>query len=126
MANPNIVNVSSIYGKTDFRNGINDGNGSHTHSLVTNPSNSGKILKINSLIVCARADRQVFVALYSSGATATLQAHICHGTFVANNTTFVLISKSAMMYLPEDRSIKIGQTNGNGNLEFLCSYEEIS
>tara|TARA_B100001057_G_scaffold403520_1_gene415865 strand:+ start:83 stop:460 length:378 start_codon:yes stop_codon:yes gene_type:complete len=125
MANPNIVNVSSIYGKTEYLHNLSDGGGSHTHTLVNNLSNSGKILKINTLMVCAVGSRQVFVAVYN-GTGTTLQSRIIHGTSVERGSSLVLISKSAMMYLPEDKSIKIGQTNGNNSLEFICSYEEIS
>lgn len=57
MANPNIVNVSSIYGNSAFlRKGVatSDTVPSSevgTHNILANPSSSGKIFKLNSLLI---------------------------------------------------------------------------
>lgn len=57
MANPNIANLSSIYGKTSFlKKGIATNNAVPssevgTHNLLANASSSGKIFKLNSLFV---------------------------------------------------------------------------
>ena len=47
MANPNIVSVASIYGKTVYDTDV----ATSAASLVSNAASSGKILKINSLII---------------------------------------------------------------------------
>ena len=48
MAAPNIVNVASITGVTTFKAGI--GTETQIFTLVNNPSSSGKVIKVNSVV----------------------------------------------------------------------------
>ena len=50
MANPNIVNVSAIYGKTSSFLISSTANPFAT-ALINNPASSGKVYKINSIVV---------------------------------------------------------------------------
>lgn len=124
MANPNIVNVTSIYGKSAV---VNLTTTSAT-AVVSNPVSSGKVFKINSLVV-SNVDgtnaADITVSYYSEddiGGTAT---QIVSTVSVPADASLVVIDKNTSIYLEEDRSI--GATAGAANdLKVVVSYEEIS
>jgi hypothetical protein len=124
MANPNIVNVTAIYGKTAVTNLTT----TNATLVVENVAGSNKVFKINSLIVSnvdGSTAADVTVSLYSEdniGGTAT---QIVSTVSVPADASLVVISKDTSIYLEEDRSI--GATAGTANdLKVVCSYEEIS
>ena len=124
MANPNIVNVTDIRGKTAVTNLTS----TNATLVVENVAGSNKVFKINSLIV-SNVDgtnaADVTVSLYSEdniGGTAT---QIVSTVSVPADASLVVISKDTSIYLEEDKSI--GATAGAANdLKVVCSYEEIS
>jgi hypothetical protein len=124
MANPNIVNVTAIYGKTAVTNLTT----TNATLVVENVAGSNKVFKINSLIVSnvdGAIPAEITVSLYSEdniGGTAT---QIVSTVSVPADGSLVVISKDTSIYLEEDRSI--GATAGTANdLKVVCSYEEIS
>lgn len=124
MANPNIVNVTSIYGKTAVVNLTTTG----ATAVVSNAASSGKVFKINSLVV-ANVDgtnaADITINFYSQddiGGTAT---QIVSTVSVPADSSLVVIDKNTSIYLEEDKSI--GATAGSASdLKVLVSYEEIS
>lgn len=124
MAAPNIVNVSSIIGKT----ATVDLTTSSATAVVSNAASSGKVFKINSLIVAnveGTNSQVITVSLYSQddiGGTAT---QIIATAAVPADASLVVIDKTSAIYLEEDRSIGATATSGNV-LKVVCSYEEIS
>ena len=124
MAAPNIVNVTTITGKTDQ---INLTTTSPT-AVVSNAAASGKVFKINSLVVAnvdGTSAADITVAVYSQddiGGTAT---ELVSTVSVPADATLVVIDKNTALYLEEDMSI--GATAGTANdLKVVVSYEEIS
>ena len=124
MAAPNIVNVTTITGKTDQ---INLTTTSAT-AVVSNAAASGKVFKINSLIVSnvdGTSAADITVAVYSQddiGGTAT---ELVSTVSVPADASLVVIDKNTALYLEEDMSI--GATAGTANdLKVVVSYEEIS
>ena len=124
MAAPNIVNVTTITGKTDV---VNLTTTSAT-AVVSNAALSGKVFKINTLSVAnvdGSVSADITVSLYSQddiGGTAT---EIISTATVPADATLVVIDKNTALYLEEDMSI--GATAGSANdLKVICSYEEIS
>ena len=124
MANPNIVNVTDIRGKT----AVVDLSTTNATLVVENAAASGKVFKINSLIVSnvdGSGAADITVSLYSEdniGGTAT---QIVSTVSVPADASLVVIDKSTSIYLEEDRSI--GATAGAASdLKVVCSYEEIS
>jgi hypothetical protein len=124
MANPNIVNVTDIRGKT----AVVDLTTTNATLVVENAASSGKVFKINSLIV-SNVDgtnaADITVSLYSEdniGGTAT---QIVSTVTVPADASLVVIDKTTSIYLEEDRSI--GATAGAASdLKVVCSFEEIS
>tara|TARA_B100002019_G_C21274145_1_gene604196 strand:- start:8281 stop:8655 length:375 start_codon:yes stop_codon:yes gene_type:complete len=124
MANPNIVNVANIYGKTSYQSSLTTSN----QVLVTNNPNSNKIFKINTIIFCNRgagASNQIYCDLTQHTGGSTLST-LVHGVNLPPRTNFVLTSKSAMIYLPEDRDLRVRVGSTSSAVDVVCSYEEIS
>lgn len=124
MANPNIVNVTDIRGKTS----VADLSTTNATAVVSNAAASGKVFKINSIIVSnvdGTSAADITISLYSQddiGGTAT---QIASTISVPADATLVVLDKTTSIYLEEDKSI--GATAGTANyLKVVCSYEEIS
>ena len=124
MAAPNIVNVTTITGKTN----VVDLTTTNATLVVENPAASNKVFKINSLIVpnvdgTNAAD--ITISYYSEdniGGTAT---QITSTVSVPADASLIVIDKNTYIYLEEDRSI--GATAGSASdLKVVCSYEELS
>jgi len=123
MANPNIVNVSSLYGKTVF-----DADVAVTASaIVTNAASSGKILKVNSLIIANidGASAADITATIRNAAGSVTNSTIANTVSVPADATLVLLSKDTSIYLEEDMSIYLAASVA-GDLSATCSYDEIS
>tara|TARA_R110002060_G_scaffold21621_1_gene29305 strand:- start:288 stop:662 length:375 start_codon:yes stop_codon:yes gene_type:complete len=124
MAAPNIVNVTTITGKSAT---VNLSSTSAT-AVLSNAASSGKVFKVNSLVV-ANVDGSVAaditIGFYSQddiGGTAT---EIVSTVSVPADASLVVIDKNSFLYLEEDRSL--GATAGAANdLKVVVSYEEIS
>ena len=123
MANPNIVSVASIYGKTVYDTDI----ATSASSLVNNAASSGKIFKINSLIIAnidGTNDADITVTLRNA-AGGTTYSTLANTISVPADATLVVISKDTSVYLMEDMSLYIAASVA-GDLSATCSYEEIS
>jgi hypothetical protein len=124
MAAPNIVNVTTITGKS----AVVDLTTTSATAVVSNAAASGKVFKINSLVV-SNVDgtnaADITVSYYSEddiGGTAT---QIVSTISVPADASLVVIDKNTSIYLEEDRSI--GATAGTASdLKVLVSFEEIS
>ena len=131
MAAPNIVNVSTITGITTRIAGIStEILGAGISTVVTNAASSGKVLKINSLVATAIGDTTgVSVYLYDSAS-----AHGGAGSTVSLATTMTVplysslavIDKSNTIYLEEDTQIGVRAQSNAGDIDVVCSYEDIS
>ena len=122
MANPNIVAVSNIYGKTVYDADI----ATSASELLENASSSGKILKINSLIIAnidGTNNADITVTLRT--AVGSLLSTIAKTVSVPADATLVVISKDSSIYLEENMAIYV-QASASGDLSAICSYEEIS
>lgn len=131
MANPNIVNVTAIYGKTTYLTP------SVTTALVLlpNAASSGKVFKINQ-ITAANVDgssaADVTVSIYTNGAVAQGSAPsggtaypIASTISVPADTALIIVDKSTSFYLEEGTSVVV--TSGTANdITFTISYEEIN
>lgn len=120
MANPNIVAVSSLYGKV-----VGVAVTTSAGAIVTNSNASGKILKINSLII-SNVDgtnaADITATVYKN---QTNEFHLAKTISVPADSTLVIVSKDTSIYLEENDSIRL-TASANSDLEAVCSYEEIS
>ena len=118
MANPNIVNVTSIYGKTDVQEV-----GTSAADIVANSASSGYIVKINSLNISniTGSAANIIVSVFRS----SVEYKIVHNVSVPTNASFTAIDKPTGIYLEEGDSLRL--TAGTESaLHAVCSYEIIS
>tara|TARA_B100001758_G_scaffold40610_1_gene31688 strand:- start:2443 stop:2814 length:372 start_codon:yes stop_codon:yes gene_type:complete len=123
MANPNIVNVANIYGKTVY-----DADISGTPSaIVTNAASSGKIYKINSLTIANidGSNAADFSAQLRNASGGSILSNLAKTISVPADSTLVVVSKDTSLYLEEDMSIWIFASVA-GDLSAIMSYDEIS
>jgi len=124
MANPNIVNVSAIYGN----NGYASLSTTSATSIVSNAASSGKVYKINSLVVAnanTTTAANITINLYSAAALGGTAYPIVSTVSVPANAALIVIDKSTGLYLLENQSI--GATAGTANyLTVTASWEEIN
>jgi hypothetical protein len=124
MAAPNIVNVATITGKSAVVNLTSTA----ATAVVSNAASSGKVFKINSILV-ANVDGSVAaditLSYYSQddiGGTAT---ELLKTVSVPQDSTLVAFDKNTAFYLEEDKSIGATASAAN-DLKVFVSYEEIS
>ena len=119
MAAPNIVSVSSIYGKT-MGAALST---TTTTDILTCAAN--KLLKINSIIVANvdgtnNADATVY--FYDSSAAARYA--LAYTVTVPADATLIVLGKDSPIYLEESDQIEAG-ASATGDLQIIISYEEI-
>lgn len=119
MANPNIVNVTSILGRTVHANLTTT-----NQSIVANALNSNKIFKINTILV-ANVDgataADLTIDYINSGTTFPIASTIS----VPADSTLVVLDKTSGIYLEENDSIQ-ARASATGDLVIHISYEEIA
>lgn len=119
MANPNIVNVSTIQGKV-----AGAAVTTSATALVSNASSSGKIIKLNTLSIAnvSGSTATITVDVYKAQSTAF---RLAYTIAVPAAATLVIFSKDTSVYLEENDSLWL-TASANSALEAVCSYEEIS
>ena len=131
MANPNIVSVTTIYGKTTYLTP------SVTTAVVllTNTLSSGTVMKINNIVV-ANVDGTLAVdatvSIYTNGAVAQGSAPSSGTAFALASTvgvpadaTLIVTDKTTAFYLEEGTCISVISGTAS-KLVFTVSYEQIS
>ena len=124
MAAPNIVNVGTITGKTTYLS-LSD---TSATTLLSNAASSGKVFKVNSIIVANddgtnAADITVTINTAASGGGTAYK--LASTISVAADSTLVVLDKASSIYLEEDKSL-VATASAGGDLDVVCSYEEIS
>lgn len=117
MANPNIVAVSSILGKSAVLQ-VTDS----AQVLVSNPTSSGKIYKLNSLYV-SNVDGDDNAELDVEFFRDSTVYHIVKTLVVPADATIDILSSP--IYLEEEDAVRL-KANQDSYLEAIGSYEEIS
>jgi precorrin-3B methylase len=119
MAAPNIVNVTSIYGRTQ---GASLGT-TLTDEILLCPSD--KLLKINSIIVSSvDAANSADVTVYFYDGSASTRLAIASAVTVPAKSTLVVIGKDSPIYLAEGDSIEAGASAAS-DLQIIISFEEL-
>lgn len=123
MANPNIVNVTSIYGNTSYL--IPSTTAATTWTALT-PA-AGTVNKIDNIVasnVTASA-ATVTVAINSAAAGAGTNYRLIYQVTVPINAAIVIVDKSTAFYLGEAQSIVV--TVGTASaIELTSSFEAIT
>jgi hypothetical protein len=118
MANPNIVNVSSILGKTAVAVASTT-----PTNIISNNTGSNTILKVNVLSISnVSASAATAVASVFRGA---VEYKVVHNVVVPIAASLTAIDKPTSIYLEEGDSLRI-TAGTNSALHAVCSYEIIS
>jgi hypothetical protein len=121
MAAPNIVNVATIRGNTNVAVlGATSGN------IVTNAASSGKVFKINTVLLSNFDGSTAYDAtltLYSARAGVT--KNLVSTVSVPADASLVVIDKTTSLYM-EEGDILAGLASAANKIDVTVSFEEIS
>jgi len=124
MAAPNIVNISTLTGKTVVTNLTT----ASATSVLSNAASSGKVFRVLMLrVVNVDGSNSVNITanLYSEddiGGTAT---ELIQSKGLGTNTYLDIITRDSPLYLEEDRSLGVTASAAD-DAKVIVTYEEIS
>ena len=127
MAAPNVVNVATITAKS----AAVDLSTTNATAVISNAANSGKVFKLNQLIVVnddgTNSANITITYVTADGGTGDggTAFNLAKTVAVPAGGMLVVIDKSTAMYIEEDRSI-YAQASAANDLDVIASYEEIS
>jgi hypothetical protein len=130
--NPNIVNVTQIYGQTTYLTPANTAN----FVLVTNTTNSGNVFKLDQIVAANQTNTAAncTVMIFTSGNVVAGNAVVVSSSNVfpiASNisvpafASLIVMDKTTSTYLLEDKAIVVS-SGTNSAISFSVSYEQIS
>jgi len=124
MSAPNIVNVATITAKTDTLLLT----GTSAVQLLENPASSGKVMKVNSLVV-ANVDgtnaASITVGIYPQDDITGTPVLLASTISVPADASLIVIDKNMGLYLEENTSIGVTASAAN-DLACTITYEELS
>jgi len=127
MANPNIVNVTTILGNTSSTL-ISSTADPFATALASNAASSGKVYKINS-IVAANVDGSsacdITIKIFSAAALGGTGTAIASTISVPADATLIITDKTTSFYLLEDKSIGATASAAN-DVVVTVSWEELN
>lgn len=123
MANPNIVNVTTIYGKTTYLTPAN----TTANVLLANAASSGKVLKINQIVAANTTGTaaNTTISVNSAAAGSGTSYSIAGAISVPANASLIVVDKTTAVYLEEDKSI-LCTSGTSSSITYTISYEEIN
>lgn len=125
MAAPNIVGPTTITAKTAVLSSVTGATGT---VLLSNAASSGKAFQVTTLYVSnvdGANNADVTVRLHDQAAGAGTGRAVASTVVVPADATLIVIDKNAPLWLEEDQSIVV-TPSASDDLEFVCSYLEIS
>jgi hypothetical protein len=127
MANPNILQAATVVGNTSTLLISSDANPFAT-ALVNNAAASGKVYKINSIVV-ANVDgstaADITISIFSQDDLGGTGTAIASTISVPADASLIVTDKTTSFYLLEDKSIGATASAAN-DLVVTCSWEEIT
>ena len=123
MANPNIVNVTSIVG-----NSLSVAVGTSATQLASNAASSNKVFKINSIVVAnieGTSAADITVNIYSAAALGGTAIAIASTISIPADASLIVTDKTTTFYLLENQSIG-ALASASGDLVATISFEEIT
>ena len=123
MANPNIINVTSIYGVTNY---LVPSTTSITTWTALTPA-VGTVNKIDNIVAAnvTAGAATVTVAINSAAAGAGTTYRLVYQVTVPINASIIVVDKSTSFYLGETQSVTV--TVGTASaIELTASYEAIT
>ena len=124
MAAPNIVNITSMIGRTNTTSLTT----TSATNILNNAASSSKVLRV-TLVRAVNVDgsnaADITVSLYSAASLGGTQTELIQAEEVAINTNLDVITKDTPLYLEEDTSLGATASAAN-DIKMIVTYEEIS
>ncbi len=124
MAAPNIVNITSMTGKTDTTSLTT----TSPTNILNNAASSNNVLRV-TMIRAVNVDgsnaADITVSLYSAASLGGAATELIQAKEVAINTNLDVITKDTPLYLEEDTSLGATASAAN-DIKMIVTYEEIS
>lgn len=124
MTAPNIVNITSMLGKTDATSLTT----TSPTSVLENAVGSGKVLRV-SLVRAVNVDgsnaANITLSYYTQDNLGGTAMELVQSKSVTTNTFFDVVTKDAPIYLEEDKSLGATASAAN-DLKIIVTYEEIT
>ena len=118
MANPNLANVSSGYGRMAFQNVANT-----FANIVVNAAASNTIIKINSLFL-SNYDVSNIANVTVNIANAGIGYSLITNASVPITSSLIAITKDSSVYLEESQYMQI-KASANNQIQAVISYDII-
>jgi hypothetical protein len=118
MANPNIISLTDIRGKTNVANVT-----TITEALVTNSAGSNTVYKISSLYI-SNIDGVSSADIVVSLRRNDFNYQIANTISVPADASLIVVDKNSGIYLEEGDSLMV-QASANGDLVAVASFEEL-
>jgi hypothetical protein len=119
MAAPNIVNVTTITGKTAVQ-----AVSTSATNIVANAGSSNTVVKINDLIV-SNVNGTAAATITASLFRSSVEYKVAHAISVPAGATLVVLDKTTSIYLEEGDSLRL-TASVNSFLHAVSSYEIIA
>ena len=119
MAAPNIVNATTILGKTAVLAVT-----TVPTDILSNPAASNEVFKINSLVV-SNIDGANTADITASLFRSSVEYRFASTITVPPDASLVVITRDMQIYLEEGDTIRV-TASANGDLQAICAYEDIS
>ena len=127
MANPNILQAATVVGNTSTLL-ISSTNDPFATALVNNAAASGKVYKINSIVVAnvdGTSAADITIKIFSQDDLGGTGTAIASTISVPADATLIITDKTTSFYLLEDKSLGATASAAN-DLVVTCSWEEIN
>jgi hypothetical protein len=124
MANPNIINVTTLTGNTTYLTPAN----TTANVLLSNAASSGLVYKINQIVaanVNGSAAVNTTVSIDNAAAGAGTDFPIVSTVSVPANASLIVTDKTTAIYLMENQSIVVTSGTSSG-ITYTISYESIA
>ena len=118
MANPNIVNITSLYGNLAIQSVS-----SITANIVQNASSSGQAYRVNFLSISNVSTNNYSITAEVN--VAGSNAALLKNAVIPANSALTIIAKDTSFYLTENSSIQL-YTSQNSAFQAVCSWEQLS
>ena len=118
MTAPNLLSISTVVAHTAVANVSNIA----TSNVLSNASNSGQAIKVNSLVV-TNTDTANNIAITAALLRSGISYRVASNITVPYSTTLIAISKDANIYLEEGDALTV--TASANNLQVLVGYETV-
>jgi hypothetical protein len=118
MAAPNIVNVTTIFGKTQYQQLTTS-----MANVVTNGSTSGNVIKVNDVLVANYTTSSIQTNVVVGRGTSVF--YLAGNMAVPANSTLVVVAKDSSIYMEEGDYLQANASSATA-AQISCSYEVIS